>query len=124
MLDSASHALRDLMLDAGVATETQLNEMEEEQSRSGKSLFEVVTDFGMISEIDLMRLIADNLGSEVVDLENIIIPPEVIALMEPNTARTYGAVPVEFSDNILKVALRDPLNFQLHDDLRFINIYF
>ncbi len=120
MLDSASHALRDLMLDAGVATETQLNEMEEEQSRSGKSLFEVVTDFGMISEIDLMRLIADNLGSEVVDLENIIIPPEVIALMEPNTARTYGAVPVEFSDNILKVALRDPLNFQLHDDLRFI----
>ena len=81
MLDSASHALRDLMLDAGVATETQLNEMEEEQSRSGKSLFEVVTDFGMISEIDLMRLIADNLGSEVVDLENIIIPPEVIALM-------------------------------------------
>ena len=29
MLDSASHALRDLMLDAGVATETQLNEMEE-----------------------------------------------------------------------------------------------
>lgn len=120
MLDSASHALRDLMLDAGVATEAQLNEMEEEQSRSGKSLFEVVTDFGMISEIDLMRLIADNLGSEVVDLENIIIPPEVIALMEPNTARTYGAVPVEFSDNILKVALRDPLNFQLHDDLRFI----
>lgn len=120
MLDSASHALRDLMLDAGVATETQLNEMEEEQSRSGKSLFEVVTDFGMISEIDLMRLIADNLGSEVVDLENIVIPPEVIALMEPNTARTYGAIPVEFSDNILKVALRDPLNFQLHDDLRFI----
>lgn len=120
MLDSASHALRDLMLDAGVATEAQLNEMEEEQSRSGKSLFEVVTDFGMISEIDLMRLIADNLGSEVVDLENIVIPPEVIALMEPNTARTYGAIPVEFSDNILKVALRDPLNFQLHDDLRFI----
>ena len=62
MLDSASHALRELLLDAGVATETQLSEMEEEQSRSGKSLFEVVTDFGMISEIDLMRLIADNLG--------------------------------------------------------------
>ncbi len=120
MLDSASHALRDLMLDAGVATEAQLNEMEEEQSRSGKSLFEVVTDFGMISEIDLMRMIADNLGSEVVDLENIVIHPDVIAMMEPNTARTYGAIPVEFSDNILKVALRDPLNFQLHDDLRFI----
>ena len=86
MLDSASHALRDLMLDAGVATETQLNEMEEEQSRSGKSLFEVVTDFGMISEIDLMRLIADNLGSEVVDSIEVV----------PTTRRfPHDDVPVE-----------------------------
>ncbi len=120
MLDSASQALRDLLLQEGVATEAQLNEMEEEQSRSGKSLFEVVVDFGHISETELMRLIANSLNTEVVDLENIVITGDTIALMTPDTARTYGAIPVEFSDGILRVALREPLNYQLHDDLRFI----
>lgn len=120
MLDSASQALRDLLLQEGIATEAQLNEMEEEQSRSGKSLFEVVVDFGHISETELMRLIANSLNTEVVDLENIVITGDTIALMTPDTARTYGAIPVEFSDGILRVALREPLNYQLHDDLRFI----
>jgi len=120
MLDSASQALRELLLQEGIATDAQLNEMEDEQSRSGKSLFEVVVDFGKISENDLMRLIANSLNTEVVDLENIVIPAETIALMAPDTARTYNAVPVEFSDGILKVALHDPLNYQVHDDLRFI----
>ncbi|MDD4817469.1 MAG: ATPase, T2SS/T4P/T4SS family [Victivallaceae bacterium] len=120
MLDTASQALRDLLLQEGIATDAQLNEMEEEQSRSGKSLFEVVVDFGHTSETELMRLIAGSLNTEVVDLENIVITGETIALMTPDTARTYGAIPVEFSDGILRVALREPLNYQIHDDLRFI----
>ncbi len=120
MLDSASQSLRDLLLNSGVATEVQLNEVEEEQGRSGKDLFEILVDFGLITENELLRLIADSLETEVVDLENIVIPPGITSLMNPETARSYGAVPVDFIDGILKVALRNPLNFQLHDDLRFI----
>ncbi len=120
MLDAASQSLCDLILQAGIATEAQLREMEDEQGRSGKDLFEVIVDFGLTTENDLMRLMADSLNTEVVDLENIVIPPEVIALMSPETARTYGAIPVDFTDGILKAALRNPLSFQLHDDLRFI----
>lgn len=120
MLDSASQSLRELILEAGLATDSQLNEMEEEQARSGKDLFDVIVDFGLANENELMRLMAESLGTEVVDLENIVIPPEVIATVHPETARTYGAMPVDFSDGILKVALRTPLSFQLHDDLRFI----
>lgn len=120
MLDSASQSLRELILEAGLATDSQLNEMEEEQARSGKDLFDIIVDFGLANENELMRLMAESLGTEVVDLENIVIPPEVIATVHPETARTYGAMPVDFSDGILKVALRTPLSFQLHDDLRFI----
>jgi len=120
MLDSASQALRELVLHEGLVSEAQLNEMEEEQARSGKSLFEVIVDFGAVAEPELMRVIAESLNTEVVDLEGIVIPPEVIAMMKPDTARTYQAVPVEFADGILRVALADPLNFQAHDDLRFI----
>ena len=120
MLDSSSMALRDLLIEAGVTTEQQFNEIEEEQLRSGKDMFDTIVDYGVIGEMELLRLIAGSLNSEVVDLENIVITPEVVGLVEAGTARTYGAIPVEFSEGILKIALRDPLNYQLHDDLRFI----
>lgn len=120
LLDAESQTLKDILLSEEVCTDEQLIEVEEEHDRSGKPFKEVLYDYGLIEEPQLMQLIADNLGSEVIDLRTFDPPKEVIDMVEPDTARMYGIIPVEWDGLSLKVTSRNPLDYQIGEDLHFI----
>ena len=119
MIDQETQALYDILLEAGIPQE-QLDEALEERERSGKKYRDIVLDYGFFNDVDLMNLIADNLGAEVVDLMQIDIPTSTLDQIDPETARTYGAVAVRLEDDELFLALRNPLDTAAIDDLRFI----
>ena len=119
MIDQETQALYDILLEAGVPEES-LQEAMEERDRSGKRFRDIVLDFGFCNDADLMQLIADNLGLEVIDLLEIDIPLATLEQIDPNTARTYGAVAVRVEDDLLYLAMRNPLDTSSVDDLRFI----
>jgi len=119
MLDAENQTLKDILLAENICTEKQLVEIEEEHERSGKPFQEVLVDFEIISEDGLLKLIATNLGSEVVDLRETTPPPEVIKMVAPETARNYGVIPIAFDGTTITVCPRNPLNYQIADDLRF-----
>ena len=50
----------------------------------------------------------------------ITVPPEVIAMIPPDTARMLGVVPLSYDGTTLTVVLRSPLSYQVIDELRFI----
>jgi type IV pilus assembly protein PilB len=120
MLDHESLALKDILLSENICTEEQLQEIEDECGRSGKPFSEVVVNFGLLTNDQLLRLIADSLGTEVMDVRYISIPGEVIKMIDPEMARAYGILPVEFDGATLKVVSRQPLNYQIGEELRFI----
>ena len=119
MIDQETQALYDILLDAGMA-ESQLKEALEERERNGKSFRDIVLDYGFCNDDDLMHLIADNIGAEIVDLLEIDIPTATLELIDANTARTYGVVAVRVDKDLLYLAMRNPLDTTLVDDLRFI----
>ncbi len=119
MIDQETQALYDILFDAGVS-ENQLHEALEEQERSGKSFRDIVLDYGFCSEKDLLRLISENMGLEIVDLLETDIQTSTLELIDPNTARTYGVVAIRLEDDILVLAMRNPLDTTAIDDLRFI----
>ncbi|MEI3006127.1 MAG: hypothetical protein V8T87_16215 [Victivallales bacterium] len=49
MLDSESQTLKDTPIGDNLITEEQVKEVEEEQERNGKSLKEVIIDFGILT---------------------------------------------------------------------------
>ncbi len=59
-------------------------------------------------------------GMELVDLSNTMIPSEVIAMVDRTIAETYRVMPVKLEDGVLVLALADPLNVNILDDLRFM----
>lgn len=120
MLDSENLAFRDILLHEGGCSEEQLRDVEEEHDRSGKSFFEEVVNFGLVTKNQALQLIADNIGSEVVDIEAYALDPAIIRMVKPEIARAYGAVPMFLDGETLQIALRSPLNFMQHDELRFI----
>lgn len=109
-----------LLVEKGLITQEQLEEGLEERERTGNILGHILVEFGFVSEEDILQVLADHLGMGTISLKNMDIPTEVIKRIGPTTARAYGVVPVEADDGSITVALSDPLNISILDDLRFI----
>ncbi len=120
MLDSESQSLKDLILGEGLSNEAQLQEIEEEHERTGKPFREVLTNYGILTDAKILELIAGSLGSEVVDLARSDVTREVIEMIDSETARAYGVLPLDFDGHTLKLVSRNPLNYQIAEELHFI----
>ena len=91
-----------------------------EMGHSGKEIGEILADFQVIqSRDDIWPVVASELGTTMVDLTNWTPPEALLALVPAGTARLHGALPVNFDETGLYVALVDPLNPQTLEDLRF-----
>lgn len=120
MLDPESQSLKDMILASGMISADQLAEVEEEYERSAKPLKELLVNYDMIMEDQLLEMIATNLGTEVVDLSHMEIEKTVIDMVPGDTARMLGVVPLSFDGTSLTVTVRNPLNYQIGDELRFM----
>jgi type IV pilus assembly protein PilB len=91
-----------------------------EVEHSGKEIAEILADFQVIqSRDDIWPIIASELGTQVVDIRDWTPPEALLALVPAGTARLHGALPVNYDQTGLSVALVDPLNPQTVEDLRF-----
>ncbi len=120
MLDPDNQALKDILLASEVCTDEQFQQAEEEYERTGKPLKEILVDFGILTEEKILEEIANSLGTDVVDLSRLDLEKTVVDMLDGDTVRMLGVVPVAFDGTTLTVAARNPLNYQIADELRFI----
>jgi type IV pilus assembly protein PilB len=91
-----------------------------EIASSGKEVAEILADYQVInSRDDIWPIVASELGAEYVDLTNFEPPEALLSLVPAGLARLHGALPVSYDDDGISVALTDPLNPQILEDLRF-----
>jgi len=98
----------------------QFAEIKEEHARTGKSLFQIIVDFGLVPEDQLLQAVADHLNMEYINLEAIELPPTALTAMPASVARMYGAVPVNLAGNSMMLAVLDPFNPHLVEELSFV----
>ncbi len=124
MLDIENSALIDLLKTDYAPSHPglleQLEEVTEEVERSGKPALEVIENYGIFARADLLQMIANSLGSYVWDPRSSDVKREVIESLETNTARSYGVIPVTASEDMIELAMRNPLDYQTVEALRFI----
>ena len=125
MLDIESSALIDLLVNERASVHPQLREqlhdVVEEVERSGKPLMEVIENYGLFTKQEMLQMMADNLGSYVWTPKNSPdIEESVIKMVENNTARSYGVIPIRYEDGQLDLAMRSPLDYQTAETLRFV----
>ena len=112
--------LASTLVELGAVSESQMDDAYEEKERTGASLGHVLVDCGFITEDQMLGVIADQLGMEVVHIKNYDVPNEVLKKVSAAFARAYEILPIRFEDNTLTVALADPLNPTILDDLHFM----
>jgi type IV pilus assembly protein PilB len=111
--------LLSFLLENGVIDSVQAEGLRDEQSRTGKPIEEVVANSGVIRLTDLYQMVAQALGTEVVDVTTMEFPAELLSLVPPQTARLQGVLPLDFDGSILRVAVSNPLDPNVIDNLRF-----
>ena len=109
------------MLEEGLLTEAQLDAALAEQARTGRSLGRILIESGGISEADLVRALARQVGLEFVDLSDHAVDASAVALVAESLARRYQAIPIgRDDDGRLVVAMADPSNVFALDDIRAV----
>ena len=120
MPEAISSPLLDLIKERNLLDDLQLEEVLQEHARNGKKLETILHDFGLIDRDAQLQIIADHLGTEVVQIQEGDLTPEVLAVMPGNTARMYQCLPLAIFDSTVRVALADPLNPAIVDELGFV----
>jgi type IV pilus assembly protein PilB len=91
-----------------------------EMESSGKDIGDILADFQVVGhKDDIWPIIASELGAELIDLKTYTPPEELLSLIPSGMARLHGALPVNYDEAGLTVALIDPMNPQTAEDLRF-----
>lgn len=87
-----------------------------------EELFPILDPTGQ--ERHLERLVAGSIADRyklpTVDLDDITFDEEVLALVPPDVAARYGCIPIILRDKTLTVAVRDPSDLYMIDDLNFL----
>ncbi len=103
----------------GVVREGQVQEALGLQRKQGGLIGQCLVELGHCSPADVARALAAQSGLEAVDLA--ANPPEkaALALVDGSFAHTFGVLPFKLQGRTLSVAISDPLNTAVLEDLRF-----
>ena len=113
-------SLHDMLLEEGLVTREQLEAAVERKREKGGHLGQALVDMGVVDRDAILKCLARQAGMEVVDLDAMEIPEEVLRKVERATAEAYQIIPVAFHRDTLTVAMADPLAVNALDDLRFM----
>jgi type IV pilus assembly protein PilB len=114
-----SQQIADLFVEQRVLQRSQVDEVLQEANLNGKNIEQALIDGGFVDERGFYRVIADALGTDFVDLSENEIAPETLRLIPAGLARLHQALPIATHGNTLTVALVDPLDLRVAEDLRF-----
>jgi len=112
----------ELLVEYGMVTREQVARAREEAEASGGTLdpVECLKKDGSVREQDLLAMLAQQYGMEVLDLNSYEIPPEILECLTPEVASRYKVVPVMKHDDVLTIAMSDPTDMETLDALRYL----
>jgi type IV pilus assembly protein PilB len=116
----AKRQIGDLLVEVGVITPLQLDEAMQRQRLTGDMLGRVLVSMGYCAEQDILEALGVQQGMERVEITKLKIPESIIRKLSPDVAKFYNVIPVRETDGALVVAMADPLNIQVLDDLEQI----
>lgn len=113
--------LGEMLLRAGCITELQLKTALAEQQRWGGKLGKILVDMNYLSEDLLIKALARQLNVPRASLDHLSVPPQVLAKLDRSFCESNLCVPVHYNhqERALQVALFDPTNVSLVDELKF-----
>ena len=112
--------IADALVEDGLLTAAQVNELLDLQKKDGVRLLKLVLDKNYITEQDLVVSMGRVLRVSPINLSRLAVNPDLSELIPREVAHNYKVVPISRLENRLFLAMADPLNVLAIDDVRRI----
>jgi len=119
-LPSREKRLGQRLIERGLVTPEQLDHGLAAQQRSGCFLGEMLVGLGYVKPKDLGPVLAQALGVVYVDPREVEVAAEIVDLIPESFIRKHLVVPLKVEEGRLHVAMADPLNLSVLDDIKLI----
>ncbi len=112
--------LGELLCEKAYLDEAALNVALAEQKVKHKQLGQILIELGYITQVQLNEALAVQAGIERVDLSDVSIGGDIIGLVPADLVSKYNILPLRRENGRLAVAMVDPFQPQVMEDLRLV----
>lgn len=112
--------LAEILVRDNIITKEELEKALEIQEKSGGSLGSILIDNGFANEWEIAAAIGKQLNVPFITLSHYEIDQSILHSIPQELVRKYQIVPVDKTGDTLTVALSDPSNIYLLDELRLL----
>ena len=112
--------LGEIMLEAGVLTDEQLQQALKDQKASNQRLGKLLLDKGYVTEERLLEVLEEHLGIPHVNLYSYPIDSRVATSIPMYMAQRYRVIPVEEREGKIVLAMSDPQDIIALDDVKMV----
>ena len=107
-----------LLEDSRITQEQLQNALEVQKNEPGK-LGSILIRLGYVTEEDIAQALSKQFGYPSINLSKFDIDEKVLELIKPEMARKHIVMPVHRIGSILTLAMADPSNLFVQEEIRF-----
>jgi len=112
--------IANLLLDRGLVTRAQLDDALARQRTTGERLDRVLLRMGLVGADQILEIIGSQFHMQVVDLQQLEVKPEVLAVLPAKLVYKQNCVPIAKENGTLTVATSDPFELTGLDELKLL----
>ncbi len=109
--------IKEILIDYKFLTEADYNKYFEEAKKENKDIIHYLCEKKIIDEIRYLKVISNEWGYKAVDLSKIDPPIEVLTLIPEQISRKYQCIAFAKKDKDLYLAMPDPRDFVVVEDI-------
>lgn len=113
-------SIAQILLDRSLLSESQLAEAMKLHHSEGLRIDRAITQLGMLTERQLLEVMAEELHLPLVKLDDITIAPETLRALPSKIIYRKRLVPISKTGDTLNVATSDAFDLYAFDDLRLM----
>ena len=111
--------LLSLIAERQLADPQDLEAIQGEHNMSGAAIPKLLHDQGVLDAASQLELVAEYLGTDVIDITAIEFTSELLELIPMDVAKNYQCLPIGLDGETLHLCMADPLNPTALDDLAY-----
>ncbi|MEO8031473.1 MAG: type IV-A pilus assembly ATPase PilB [Gemmatimonadota bacterium] len=120
---NGAERLGDLLIAEGLINREQLTAGLAEQKATGHRLGYVLVKLGLVQEIEITKFLGRQYRMPAVDLARFDVDPKILKMVPAEFAQKNVVLPLKREGRTLTIAMADPTNSGVLEDLKFITRY-
>ena len=118
MFNRGKKSLEESLIERNLIAKDDIKKALEESKKSGEPIRKSLAKLGLVKEEDLIAIYETELNIPKANLANLTLDPKLLSLIPEHFARRNHILPIFKSGKNISVAMSDPLNIIILDELR------